>query len=264
MIGWSVVAVAEVKWIKIVTDIFDNRKIKQIEVLPDADSILVIWFKLICLAGSINDGGRVYFMETVPYTDEMLATQFRRPLNTVRMALDVFRQFGMIEIIDDFICLPSWEKYQSTDKLEQLKEQNRLRQKKWYDKQKALPNVSPNVRLTQPNATDIDKEEDLDIEEDKEVKSTKADKPPRATRFTPPTVDDVRAYCEERANNVDPDRFVDFYSAKGWMVGKNKMKDWKAAVRNWERDSSRPQQPQQKFGGDRLLDMLRAGVFDDE
>ena len=87
---------AEIKWIKIVTDIFDNRKVKQIEALPDADSILVIWFKLICLAGSINDGGRIYFLENVPYTDEMLATQFRRPLNTVRMALDTFRQFGMI------------------------------------------------------------------------------------------------------------------------------------------------------------------------
>ena len=55
-------------------------------------------------------------------------------------------------------------------------------------------------------------------------------------RFTPPTVDDVRAYCEERKNNVDPDRFVDFYASKGWKVGNQSMKDWKAAVRNWEHD----------------------------
>ena len=93
----------------------------------------------------------------------------------------------------------------------------------------------------------------------------KADKPPRATRFSPPSVDQVQAYCEERGNNVDPQRFVDFYSTKGWMVGKNKMKDWKAAVRTWEQrgnDSPRPQQ--QKSGGDRLLEMIRRGDFDDE
>ncbi len=61
-----------------------------------------------------------------------------------------------------------------------------------------------------------------------------ADKPPRAPRFTPPTVDEVSAYCQERSNKVDPQRFVDFYAAKGWMVGKNKMRDWKASVRTWE------------------------------
>ena len=59
-------------------------------------------------------------------------------------------------------------------------------------------------------------------------------KPPR-TRFVPPTVEEVSAYCTERKNNVDPERFVDYYASKGWLVGKAKMKDWKAAVRNWER-----------------------------
>ena len=55
-------------------------------------------------------------------------------------------------------------------------------------------------------------------------------------RFTPPDVNMVRDYCIERNNSVDPQSFVDFYTAKGWMVGKNKMKDWKAAVRTWERN----------------------------
>ena len=54
-------------------------------------------------------------------------------------------------------------------------------------------------------------------------------------RFLPPTIEEVRAYCEERGNGIDPDRFIDYYASKGWMIGKNKMKDWKAAVRNWER-----------------------------
>lgn len=66
-----------------------------------------------------------------------------------------------------------------------------------------------------------------------------ADKPPRQTRFVSPTVEEVRAYCLERKNSVDPEKFVSFYAAKGWMIGKNKMKDWKQAVITWERGSSR-------------------------
>lgn len=57
------------------------------------------------------------------------------------------------------------------------------------------------------------------------------------TKFTPPTVEDVAVYCKERKNGIDAKRFVDFYEAKGWMIGKNRMKDWKAAVRTWERDA---------------------------
>ena len=65
----------------------------------------------------------------------------------------------------------------------------------------------------------------------------------RATRFTPPTVEEVAAYCLERKNHVDPQRFVDFYAAKGWMVGKNRMKDWKAAVRTWEQREGQEAKP---------------------
>ena len=63
------------------------------------------------------------------------------------------------------------------------------------------------------------------------------DDPKPSKRFKPPTVEEVRAYCQERKNNVDPDRFVNYYTANGWMVGKTKMKDWKAAVRTWEKNN---------------------------
>jgi hypothetical protein len=60
----------------------------------------------------------------------------------------------------------------------------------------------------------------------------------RVKRFIPPTLEEVKAYCAERKNNVDAQRFVDYYTSNGWLVGKNKMKDWKAAVRTWERNST--------------------------
>ena len=162
---------ADVKWIKLSTDIFDNRKIRQIECLPDGDSIIVIWVKLMCLAGEINDCGMVYFTREIPYTDQMLAQQFNRPLTTVQMALNTFQQFGMIQVIDNILHISNWEKYQNVEGMERIREQNRLRQKKWYDKQKALPNVRNNVSITQSNATEEDIEEDKekDIERDKKI-----------------------------------------------------------------------------------------------
>lgn len=70
-----------------------------------------------------------------------------------------------------------------------------------------------------------------------------ADKPPKRTRFIPPTVDEVRAYCEENGYQIDAVYFVDYYTANGWMAGKNKMKDWKATVRNWNRREAERQAP---------------------
>lgn len=74
------------------------------------------------------------------------------------------------------------------------------------------------------------------------------DKPSKNNRFIPPTVEEVRAYCIERGNGVDPERFVDYYTSKGWMIGKNKMKDWKAAVRTWERGSTGGRKKKQDLG----------------
>lgn len=75
------------------------------------------------------------------------------------------------------------------------------------------------------------------IDKDSKDKDSKEEnaREEKAKRFYPPTIDEVKQYCEERKNNIDPMAFIDFYSSKGWMIGKNRMKDWKAAVRTWER-----------------------------
>ena len=98
---------AEVKWIKITTDVFDDEKILLIESLPEADSIIVIWFKLLCLAGKQNNSGVFMMGNSIPYTDKMLATIFRRKESTVQLALETFAQFGMVELIDGVICSSS-------------------------------------------------------------------------------------------------------------------------------------------------------------
>ena len=132
---------AEVKWIKIVTDVFDDEKILMIESMPEADGIIVIWFKLLCLAGKQNNSG-VFQLGQMPYTDEMFATIFRRPLNTVRLALNAFERFGMIEIVNNTVTIPNWDKHQSLDALEKKKERDRLYQRERRMAQKAIAEKS--------------------------------------------------------------------------------------------------------------------------
>jgi predicted phage replisome organizer len=144
-----------------------SRKIKQIEIMPEGDTILVIWLKLLLLAGNINDGGAIYLTPEIPYTEEMLAHELRRPLSTVRMALSVFERFGMIEIIDDILHLSSWERYQNIDGLDKIREQTRQRVANHRKKQKELGcNVTRNANVTLCNAIEEEREEDK--EEDKE------------------------------------------------------------------------------------------------
>lgn len=227
---------AEVKWIKIVTDVFDDEKVLLIESMPEADSIIVIWFKLLCLAGKQNRDGLLMLNDKIAYTDEMLATVFRRPVNTVRLALNTFERFGMVEIVDGTICIANWEKHQNASKLAEMREYNRIAQQKSRAKRKLLPNVNDSQENVN-DSQDTDIEEDKEKEEDKENNSIPQAES-RTKRFSPPTVEEVKAYCTERKNNVDAQRFVDYYSSNGWMVGKNKMKDWRAAVRTWERNST--------------------------
>lgn len=159
---------ADVKWIKLATDIFDNRKIRQIECLPDGDAIIVVWVKLMCLAGNINDSGFVYFTKEIPYTDQMLAAQFSRPLTTVQLALKTFEQFGMIEVIDNVLHISNWEKYQSVDRLAEIREYNRIAKQRSRAKQKFLPDVN-DMSMTSQRCHETDIEEDKDIEEELEV-----------------------------------------------------------------------------------------------
>ena len=128
---------ADVKWIKITTDIFDDEKILLIESLPDSYAIITVWFKLLCLAGKQNNSG-VFMMGRIAYTDKMLATIFRMKETTVTMALQTFQQFGMVEIVDGVITIPNWGKHQNLDQLESKKEYMRNYMAQYREKQKKL------------------------------------------------------------------------------------------------------------------------------
>ena len=149
----------EVKWIALAVDMFDDEKITLIEAMPDADAIIVIWLKMLTLAGKLNNGGLLMMSNGLPYTDEMLATLFHRQLNTVRLALSTFEMYGMIEYVDGVIALPKWEKWQKVDSLDKVREQTRQRVARHRERQKALDdNVTlHNVTVTEHNNNNKDK-----------------------------------------------------------------------------------------------------------
>ena len=128
----------EIKWIAVAVDMFSDDKLKLIEAMPEADTIIVIWVKLLTLAGQLNAGGVLIMSNGTPYTDEMLATLFNRKLNVVRLALSLFEQYGMIEYIDDVISLPKWEKWQKVESLDKVREQTRQRVARHRARQKKL------------------------------------------------------------------------------------------------------------------------------
>ncbi len=121
---------AEVKWIKIVTGIFEDEKIKLIETLPECDSVLIIWVKLLCLAGKANQGGAILLSDTIAYTDEMLATIFARPVESIRRALQIFEVYGMIEQAENVWQIVNWERHQNIEGMDKIKAQNRVRKQR--------------------------------------------------------------------------------------------------------------------------------------
>lgn len=159
---------SQIQWIKIATDIFNDEKILIIESLPEADAIIVIWFKILALAGKTNESGTLVFNNKFPYTEDMLSTIFRRKKTVIQLALKTFCDLGMIEIVNDTITIPNWEKHQNIDGLEKIRLQNKERQQKHRDKQRLLlgSNVTDNVGVTESNGTEEEEEEEKDKNKD--------------------------------------------------------------------------------------------------
>jgi predicted phage replisome organizer len=156
---------AEVKWVKLTTDMFDNRKIKHLRKLPDGNNIVLIWVMLLTMAGRCNSGGMIFLTENIPYTPKMLADELDFEENTVILALQALEQLDMIVTDNGFFTIAGWEEYQNIEGMEKIREQNRLRQAKFKQKQKLLQgNVTDNVIVTQGNATEEEREEDEEKE----------------------------------------------------------------------------------------------------
>jgi predicted phage replisome organizer len=129
---------AEVKWVKLTTDMFDNRKIKHIRRLPEGNNIVLIWVMLLTMAGRCNSGGMIFLTENIPYTPKMLADELDFEETTVVLALKALEQLDMIVTENGFFSIVGWEEYQNIDRLSEIREQNRLAQQRSRAKKKQL------------------------------------------------------------------------------------------------------------------------------
>lgn len=205
---------ASVKWISIATDVFNDEKMCAIESLQDGLSIELVWFKLLCLAGTCNEDGFLMISKDIPYTDEMMAKNFRMEIGIVQRALSVFQQMGMIEIIDDIYMVSNWMKYQNNAELQRIRETNRIRQQRYRDNQKlqleqkrnATSNVTQDV--TNNDFCSICNMSYLDVY--KEIINYLNDKTNNSYRYTTKKYQTlIHARCEEKFTIDDFKKVID-------------------------------------------------------
>jgi len=167
-------SMTDIKWIKITTNIFDDEKIKCIEKMPEGDTILIIWIKLLVLAGRCNDCGMVYLTREIPYNEDMITTVIGRQHGIVKLAIDTFIKLGMIEVKDNYIDIVKWEKYQNIDGMEKIREKTRKRVQEHRDRKKQIQcNVTETLPVTHGNAIDIDIDKEIDKDKRyKDISST--------------------------------------------------------------------------------------------
>jgi len=206
-------------WLKLKRDFFKRHDIRIIEAMPNGKDYILFYLKL--LVESVDHEGALRFSETIPYNEEMLSVVTNTNVDIVRAAMKLFAELEMVEVLDEGTIY--------------MNEVQALigSETRWAEKKRQYRLKEDNVlALSAPCPTDVRQEIETEKEIDKEIEIESIKK--RNPRFSPPTIDEVKAYCRERNKGVDPERWYNHYTANGWMVGKNKMKDWKAAVRTWE------------------------------
>lgn len=254
------------KWVKLWVDFLDNEKILSIfssgfcsesdretdEKLTESckvpdkkrDTILMIWVQILCLAGKLNAGGVLRITETMPYTPKLLADRIRRKVADVRLALEVFSNLGMIEVVDGFVVIKNWSRYQGSETEDRKREYNRERMRETRaNERKKSDNSCDNKKTTVRQQLSLQKKEE---EKDKEnttsddvVQKKSADVvaalddgggEKRGSEFVPPTLAQVKAACEEHKLKVDPARFVDYFTQRRWAG----VTDWRARLLSWD------------------------------
>ena len=217
---------AEVQWIKLYIDMFDRRKINKIRRLPDGDKILLFWVMLLATAGKCNAGGMIYITERVPFTKEDLADEFDFETATIELALKAFEELDMIDVFDDgFISVRNWEKYQSADKLAEIRAKDRERKRLKRVQAKALLEESTDVYGKSTDVPHIEVEVEKEQEKDLDIFTT-------TTTEAAPTLTEVYMYfrsCMDEDYITEADKFHAYNANRGWDC----LPDWKATADLW-------------------------------
>ena len=239
-------------WLKLKNDFFKRQDIRIVEDMPNGKDYVLFYLKL--LLESIEHNGQLRFNDTIPYNEQMLSTITNTNIDIVRSAMQVFTSLNMIEVLDDDTIYMSEvsKMIGSAVNNDNANRQRKFREKK---KQESLPavtesNAEVTERITDNNErldidTELEKDTEIEKELDTEIKENNQKK--TRTKFTKPTLDEVKEFILTEGLSVDAEAFFNYYESNGWRAGRNKMTNWKSACRYWDRNNkSRPTyKPQQ-------------------
>lgn len=254
----------DIKWIKLDVGIFEDEKIKIIASMPEGRSMLVVWLKLLCLAGRLNNAGVLMLHKTIPYTPEMLCAVFNEPAQVMTLALDTFQRLGMVEVLNGAYYLPNWEKHQSEDKMAVIREKERIRKAKQRDVQRLLADNSADVPGTstgqsqgqsRPCPTDVppqNKNQSKEKEQEEEgVRSAAAPaRTPHGEFGWVKLTEDEHERLLADMGQAELARCIRYVDESAQSSGnRNKWKDWNLLIRRCHREKWGVSAPGASAGG---------------
>ena len=223
-------------YLRLKDNFFDSDELKILESMKDGYLYSNILLKL--YLRSLKNDGKLVVNDRIPYNAEMLASVTGHQVGTIKQALSMFKELGLIEILENgaiyMLDIQNFIGKGSTEADRQRLYDRRISDER---KQKKLTQSRNLEEILEKSTPEIELEKDIEIE--KEIHSSAKSTTTKRLRFEKPTLSQITQYCLERNNNVNAEQFYDYYESNGWKVGKNSMKDWKAAVRTWERSEYR-------------------------
>ena len=225
-------------YLRLKDNFFDSDELKILESMKDGYLYSNILLKL--YLRSLKNDGKLVVNDRIPYNAEMLASVTGHQIGTVKQALSIFKDLGLIDILENgaiyMLDIQNFIGKGSTEADRQRLYDRRISEER---KQKKLTQSRNLEEILEKSTPEIEIELEKDIEIEKEIHSSAKSTTTKRKRFEKPTLSEIKEYCIERNNNVDAQHFYDYYESNGWKVGKNSMKNWQAAVRTWERSEYR-------------------------
>lgn len=232
-------------YLRLKDNFFDSDELKILESMKDGYLYSNILLKL--YLRSLKNDGKLVVNDRIPYNAEMLASVTGHQIGTVKQALSIFKDLGLIDVLENgAIYMLDIQNFIGRGSSEADRKRE-YRQRIETDR----TNVQTNLRQISeksPPEIEIELEIDKEIEKkiEKKIHSSAKSTTTKRKRFEKPTLSEIKQYCLERGNKVDAQHFYDYYESNGWKVGKNSMKNWQAAVRTWEKNSYTKTTNQQK------------------
>ena len=227
-------------YLRLKDNFFDSDELKILESMKDGYLYSNILLKL--YLRSLKNDGKLVVNDRIPYNAEMLASVTGHQVGTIKQALSMFKELGLIEILENgaiyMLDIQNFIGKGSTEADRQRLYDRRISDERKQKKLTQSRNLEEIFEKSTPEI-EIELEKEIKIEIEKEIDSSAKRTTTKRKRFEKPTLSEIEQYCIERNNNVNAEQFYDYYESNGWKVGKNSMKDWKAAVRTWERSEYR-------------------------